>query len=290
MRRANRASDISYRGSKWLRDPDRRRRYLGGVSSQAAAGGLVLRPGVHDDGAGVERDHLPRRRRRDPPLPGLPDRAAREQSTYLEVAYLLLHGELPTAEQLEAWTDEITTTPSSTRTCASGSSTASTTTPTRWGCSSRPSAALSTFYPEAKDIFDPEIRHKQIVRLIAKMPTLAAAATASASGCPSSTRTTRSLPENFLSMMWKVAEPRYEADPVLARAIDVLFILHADHEQNCSTTAMRVVGSSHADPYSAAAAACRRPLRPRHGGANEEVLKMLTEIGSIENVPAFVRR
>jgi citrate synthase len=151
-------------------------------------------------------------------------------------------------------------------------------------------AALSTFYLDAKEIFDPEARHRQIVRLIAKMPTLAAAAYRFSQGMPFVyPDNALSFPENFLSMMWKIAEPRYEADPRLIRAVDVLFILHADHEQNCSTTAMRVVGSAHSDPYSSAAAACAALYGPRHGGANEAVVKMLTEIGSMENVPDFVR-
>jgi citrate synthase len=151
-------------------------------------------------------------------------------------------------------------------------------------------AALSTFYLDAKDIFDPESRSKQVTRLIAKMPTLAAAAHRFSVGMPF-VYPDNSLDfcSNFLSMMWKVAEPRFEADPVLARALDVLFILHADHEQNCSTTAMRVVGSSHADPYSACAAACAALYGPRHGGANEQVIRMLMEIGSMDEVPAFIQ-
>ena len=150
-------------------------------------------------------------------------------------------------------------------------------------------AALSTFYLDAKDIFDVESRNKQIIRLIAKMPTLAAAAHRFSVGMPF-VYPDNSLPftSNFLSMMWKIAEPRFEADPTLARALDVLFILHADHEQNCSTTAMRVVGSSHADPYSATAAAAAALYGPRHGGANEAVIRMLTEIGSIDNVEPFI--
>jgi citrate synthase len=150
-------------------------------------------------------------------------------------------------------------------------------------------AALSTFYLDAKEIFDPESRYKQVTRLIAKMPTLAAAAHRFSVGMPF-VYPDNSLDfcSNFLSMMWKVAEPRFDANPILTRALDILFILHADHEQNCSTTAMRVVGSSHADPYSCCAAACAALYGPRHGGANEAVIRMLTEIGSIENVPAFV--
>jgi citrate synthase len=128
-----------------------------------------------------------------------------------------------------------------------------------------------------------------VTRLIAKMPTLAAAAHRFSVGMPF-VYPDNSLDfcSNFLSMMWKVAEPHFEPNPILTRALDILFILHADHEQNCSTTAMRVVGSSHADPYSACAAACAALYGPRHGGANEAVIRMLTEIGSIENVPAFV--
>jgi citrate synthase len=151
-------------------------------------------------------------------------------------------------------------------------------------------AALSTFYPESKDVADPDIRSKQITRLIAKMPTLAAACHRFSVGMPFVYPDNGlSFTENFLSMMWKVAEPRYEADPVLARALDLLFILHADHEQNCGTLALRTVASAHADPYSACAAACAALYGPRHGGANEAVIRMLTEIGSVENVPDFVR-
>jgi citrate synthase len=151
-------------------------------------------------------------------------------------------------------------------------------------------AALSTFYPEAKDIQDTDNRHKQIVRLIAKMPTLAAACHRFSVGMPF-VYPDNSLPfaANFLSMMWKIAEPRYDANPALAKALDVLFILHADHEQNCGTTAMRVVASSHADPYSCTAAAAAGLYGPRHGGANEQVIRMLTEIGSIDNVDDFVK-
>jgi citrate synthase len=150
-------------------------------------------------------------------------------------------------------------------------------------------AALSTFYPEAKQIFDEDIRNKQIVRLIAKLPTLAAGAHRFSVGQPFVyPDNTLPLATNFLSMMWKVAEPHYQADPVLAHALDVLFILPADHELNCGTAAMRVFGSSHADPYVAAAGAAAALYGPRHGGANEAVIHMLGEIGSLENVPAFI--
>jgi citrate synthase len=150
-------------------------------------------------------------------------------------------------------------------------------------------AALSTFYPEAKDIFDPENRYKQINRLISKGPTLAAMAYRASLGMPFVyPDNDLSYSENFLSMMWRVAEPRYRPDPVLAKALDVLLILHADHEQNCSTTTMRVVGSSHADPYVAASAATGALYGPRHGGANEAVIHMLEEIGSYDNIEPFV--
>jgi citrate synthase len=151
-------------------------------------------------------------------------------------------------------------------------------------------AALSTYYKDAKDL-SPEILHKQTVRLIAKMPTLAAAAHRFSVGMPFVyPDNSLSYTENFLSMMWKVAEPRYKADPILAHALDVLFILHADHEQNCGTTAMRTIASAHADPYSATAGACAALYGPRHGGANEAVIRMLTAIGHVDNVPAYVER
>jgi citrate synthase len=150
-------------------------------------------------------------------------------------------------------------------------------------------AALSTFYPDAGQIHDPENRLKQIVRLIAKMPTLAAACHRFSVGMPFVyPDNSLGFTANFLSMLWKVAEPRYDANPALARALDVLFILHADHEQNCGTTAMRTVGSAHADPYVSTAAAAAALYGPRHGGANEAVIHMLRSIGSIDQVPAFI--
>ena len=150
-------------------------------------------------------------------------------------------------------------------------------------------AALSTFYPEAGDVHDPENRYKQITRLIAKMPTLAAACHRFSVGMPFVyPDNSLGFTENFLSMLWKIAEPRYDANPALARALDVLFILHADHEQNCGTTAMRTVGSAHADAYMSTASAAAALYGPRHGGANEDVIHMLTEIGTIDQIPAFV--
>ncbi|WP_298209799.1 citrate synthase [Ferrimicrobium sp.] len=221
---------------------------------------------------------------------GYPIEQLAEKSTYLEVSYLLLNGELPTETQLSAWVDEVTHHTFIHENVRKRFLEGFHYDAHPMGILVSAVAALSTFYLDAKEIFDPEARHRQIVRLIAKMPTLAAAAYRFSQGMPFVyPDNALSFPENFLSMMWKIAEPRYEADPRLIRAVDVLFILHADHEQNCSTTAMRVVGSAHSDPYSSAAAACAALYGPRHGGANEAVVKMLTEIGAIENVPDFVR-
>jgi citrate synthase len=152
-------------------------------------------------------------------------------------------------------------------------------------------AALSTFYPESKNIGDPKIRNKQIVRLIGKMPTLAAYAYRHRLGLPYIYPDPElGYTKNYMNMLWKRTEPKYVANPVLARALDILFILHADHEQNCSTSAMRAVGSSNADPYVTAAAAIAALSGPLHGGANEEVLRMLDFIGSKENIPGFVQQ
>jgi citrate synthase len=152
-------------------------------------------------------------------------------------------------------------------------------------------AALSTIYPEAKDIHDPENRMHQIKRLIAKIPSIAAMTYRHSLGFPYVyPDNDLSYAENFMNMLWKMVEPKYVANPVLARALDILFILHADHEQNCSANTMRCVGSSHPDPYLTTAAACSALAGPLHGGANEEVLKMLDEIGSKENVPGYVKR
>ncbi len=221
---------------------------------------------------------------------GYPIEQLAEQSTYLEVAYLLLNGELPTADQFENWEQEITLHTFIHENVRKRFLEGFHYDAHPMGMLVSAVAALSTFYLDAKDIFDVEARQKQIIRLIAKMPTLAAAAHRFSVGMPfvypdNSLKFT----SNFLSMMWKIAEPRFEADPVLARALDVLFILHADHEQNCSTTAMRTVGSSHADPYSACAAAAAALYGPRHGGANEAVIRMLTEIGSIDQVQPFIK-
>jgi citrate synthase len=220
---------------------------------------------------------------------GYPIEQLAEHSTYLEVAYLLIHGELPTPDQYAEWSHEITYHTFIHENVRKRFLEGFHYDAHPMGMLVSAVAALSTFYSDAKDIFDADARYKQIIRLIAKMPTLAAAAHRFSVGMPFVyPDNSLDFASNFLSMMWKVAEPRFEADPVLARALDVLFILHADHEQNCSTTAMRVVGSSHADPYSSTAAAAAALYGPRHGGANEAVIRMLTEIGSIENVPAFI--
>ncbi|MDP8975308.1 MAG: citrate synthase [Actinomycetota bacterium] len=220
---------------------------------------------------------------------GYPIEQLAERSTYLEVAYLLLNGELPTPEQNEAWVHDITYHTFIHENVRKRFLEGFHYDAHPMGMLVSAVAALSTFYLDAKEIHDPESRQKQIVRLIAKMPTLAAAAHRFSMGMPFVyPDNSLSFPANFLSMMWKVAEPRFEAHPALARALDVLFILHADHEQNCSTTAMRTVGSAHADPYSACAAAAAALYGPRHGGANEAVIHMLHDIGSLENVPAFI--
>ncbi len=221
---------------------------------------------------------------------GYPIEQLAEKSTYLEVSYLLLNGSLPTQQELDAWVDEITHHTFIHENVRKRFLEGFHYDAHPMGILVSAVAALSTFYLDAKEIFDPVARERQIVRLIAKMPTLAAAAYRFSLGMPFVyPDNSLSFPENFLSMMWKIAEPRYEADPRLVHAVDVLFILHADHEQNCSTTAMRVVGSAHSDPYSSAAAACAALYGPRHGGANEAVVKMLNEIGSMDNVEDFVK-
>jgi len=220
---------------------------------------------------------------------GYPIEQLAEHSTYLEVAYLLIYGELPDQAQLESWTHEITYHTFIHESVRKRFLEGFHYDAHPMGMLVSAVAALSTYYDNAKEIMDEEVRHKQIVRLIAKMPTLAAACHRFSVGMPFVyPDNSLGFTSNFLSMMWKVAEPRYDANPALAKALDVLFILHADHEQNCGTTAMRVVGSSHADPYVATAAAAAALYGPRHGGANEAVIKMLGEIGSLENVPGFV--
>jgi citrate synthase len=216
--------------------------------------------------------------------------ALAEHCTYLQVAYLLLYGELPTPAQDKEWTHQIThhtMLHETTKHFIDGF---------RYdahpmGILVSTLAALSAVYPEAKNVHDPENRQRQIVRLIAKMATLAAYSYRHRRGMPYVyPDNDLSYTENFMNMLWKMTELKYVASPAIARALDVLFILHADHEQNCSSTTMRVVGSSQADPYLSMAAAASALSGPLHGGANEEVLKMLDEIGSVKNIPAYIKR
>ena len=220
---------------------------------------------------------------------GYPIEQLAEKSSFVEVAYLLVNGELPNQEQLEVWSTDIKYHTYIHENMRKRFLEGFHYDAHPMGMLISSIAALSTFYKESKNLGDKEILYKQVVRLIAKMPTLAAAAHRFSVGMPFVYPDNRlNYTENFLSMMWKVAEPSYEANPVLAKALDVLFILHADHEQNCGTTAMRTVGSSHGDPYVATAGAAAALYGPRHGGANEAVLKMLNKIGHIDNIPAYV--
>jgi citrate synthase len=220
---------------------------------------------------------------------GYPIEQLAESSTYLEVAYLLIHGELPNQQQHDDWVKDITYHTFIHENVRKRFLEGFHYDAHPMGMLVSGLAALSTFYPEAKDIHDPVSQKKQIVRLIAKMPTLAAACHRFSEGMPFVyPDNSLGFTANFLSMMFKIAEPRFDANPALARALDVLFILHADHEQNCGTTAMRTIASAHSDLDSAAAGAAAALYGPRHGGANEQVIKMLTEIGSMDNVPAFL--
>jgi citrate synthase len=220
---------------------------------------------------------------------GYPIEQLAEKCSYLEVAYLILHGELPNKVQLEEWTNCITThtfVHENIKKIMDG-----------FHYDAHPMgmfvsmlAALSTFYPSAKRISDPEERKLTFYRLIGKAPTLAAFAYRHSVGMPYVHPDNElSYAGNFLGMMFRIAEPAFKPNPILEHALDVLFILHADHEQNCSTSAMRGVGSSHVDPYSAAAAAAAALYGPLHGGANEAVLRMLDEIGSRDRVPGFIK-
>jgi len=219
---------------------------------------------------------------------GYPIEQLAERSTYLEVAYLLVHGSLPTQAQLDSWTHEITIhtfVHENVKEFMQGF---------RYdahpmGMLLASVGALSTFYPEANAIKDEEARYMQVVRLIAKMPTLAAFSYRHNRGMPYVyPDNDLSYPGNFLGMIYKMTELKYGPDPRLEHALDVLFILHADHEQNCSTSAVRAVGSSQVDPYSAVAAGVAALYGPLHGGANEAVLRMLRRIETKENVPAFI--
>ena len=222
---------------------------------------------------------------------GYPIEQLADDATFLETAYLLINGELPNEIEYAEWTREITYHTFIHENVRKRFLDGFHYDAHPMGMLVSAVAALSTFYLDAKDIFDPEILYKQIVRLIAKMPTLAAAAHRFSVGMPFVYPDNElGYCANFLSMMWKVAEPHFEPDPVLVRAMETLFIMHADHEQNCGTTAMRIVASAHGDPYSATAAAAAALYGPRHGGANEAVIHMLNEIGSIENVEPYIQQ
>ena len=220
---------------------------------------------------------------------GYPIEELAERSNYLEVAYLVLHGELPTLVEMDQWVYDITHhtwVHENLKKLMEG-----------FHYDAHPMgmlvsgvAALSTFYPEAKDGANAETRRLQIIRLIAKMPTLAAFAYRHSLGLPYNYPDNElSYTGNFLSMLFKATEPKFHPNATLERALEVLFILHADHEQNCSTNAVRAVGSSQADPYCAVAAGVAALYGPLHGGANEEVLRMLEEIGSKDRIPAFIK-
>ncbi len=221
---------------------------------------------------------------------GYPIDQLAEKSTYLEVAYLLLYGELPTESQLKDWTSNITYHTfinENIKKVIDGFHYNA----HPMGMFEAALGALSTFYPDAKDIFNEELRRKQIHRLIAKVPTIAAFAYRHRIGLryeyPDNDL---SYEGNFLNMMFKTTELKYQPDPVLEQALTVLFILHADHEQNCSTNAMRSIGSAHTDPFSSLAGAAAALYGPLHGGANEMVLRMLNEIGSADKVPDYIKR
>jgi len=221
---------------------------------------------------------------------GYPIEQLAEESTYLETSYLLLFGELPTSAELNRWTDEITH-HTFVHENVKGLMEAFRYDAHPMGMFISAVAALSTFYPEAAQVDDPENRLLQSKRLIAKVPTLAAWTYRHSRGLPYVYPDNElGFAGNFLSMMFRMAEPRYAADPALERALEVLFILHADHEQNCSANATRSIGSSRVDPYSALAGAAAALYGPLHGGANEAVLRMLAEIGDVRHVPAYVER
>ena len=221
---------------------------------------------------------------------GYPIDQLAEKSTYLEVAYLLLNGELPTSSQLSEWTRNITYHTfinENIKKVMDGFHYNA----HPMGMFEATLGALSTFYPDAKDIFNKECRWKQIYRLIAKVPTIAAFAFRHRIGMQYSyPDNDLSYEGNFLNMMFKTTELKYKPNPVLERALTVLYILHADHEQNCSTNAMRSIGSAHTDPFSSLAGAAAALYGPLHGGANEMVLRMLKEIGSAANVPDYIKR
>src|SRR5881275_3162257 len=221
---------------------------------------------------------------------GYPIEDLAEKSTYLETAYLLLHGELPTSSQLKDWTYNVTHHTfihESIKKFLDGFHYDA----HPMGMMISTIAALSTFYHDAKDIFSVESRKKQTYRLVGKVPTIAAFSYRHTLGMPFVYPDNElSYPGNFLNMLFRTTEPKYRPNATLEHALDVLFILHADHEQNCSTNTMRSIGSSQADPFSALAGACAALYGRLHGGANEAVLRMLAEIGSVAHVPAYLKR
>ncbi len=221
---------------------------------------------------------------------GYPIEELAEHASFLDVAWLLLNGDLPDKKESAAWAYEIshhTFVHENVKKFIDGFHHDA----HPMGILVSTLAALSTFYPEAKAVHDKDVQDEQVVRLIAKMPTLAAFAYRHAQGFPYNyPDDDLSYAGNFLNMMRRMTELKYDPDPVLEHALDVLFILHADHEQNCSANAMRSVASSQTDPYSAAAAAAAALYGPLHGGANEQVLNMLREIGSVDNVPGYIAR
>ncbi len=219
---------------------------------------------------------------------GYPIEQLAEKATFLEVAYLLRHGELPNQSEYNTWVHDITFhtyVHENIRKFLEGFRYDAH--PMSMLCSA--TAALSSFYPQARDIDDPHQRYISIIRLLAKLPTIAAFAYRHVKGLPFIYPDNElSYSENFLSMVARMSEPKYNANPVFVKALEVLFILHADHEQNCSTSAVRAVGSSHVDPFSAVAAGIAALFGPLHGGANEAVLTMIKRIGHKKNIPAFI--
>lgn len=219
---------------------------------------------------------------------GYPIEQLAQKCSFLEVAYLLLYGELPSTDALAEFAARIrkhTFIHENTKKFMEG-----------FRYDAHPMsmlvssiAALSTFYPDARDVDDAKVREKMAIRLIAKMPTLAAYAYRHSRGLPFVYPDNElGYSGNFMNMLWKIAEPKFQPNPILERALDILFILHADHEQNCSTSTMRVVGSSQADPFLSMAAAAAALSGPLHGGANEEVLRMIDEIGTVDHIPDFI--
>lgn len=220
---------------------------------------------------------------------GYPIEQLAEQSTFLEVAYLTLYGELPSQKELDQWVYDITH-HTIVHENIKGLMQSFRYDAHPMGMFISTVAALSTFYPEARDVHDPDNRMIQIQRLIAKVPTIAAFSYRHNRGMPYVyPDNDLSYTGNFLNMMFKMTEFKYKPDPILEKALDVLFILHLDHEQNCGTAVMRSIGSSHADPYSSMAGAAAALWGPLHGGANEAVLRMLREIGDIKNIPEFMK-